>query len=296
MKRSERRLGIEFELTGLQTECPRPEGGRLGQYFRWHSDGSIDSIFTSREELCPHCEQLHFTESPLNTGELVINPPQNESFYMEGEELVKILEWLKTENPYLSASPEKKCSAHIHISVSESELVDIARYAKEHEDEAFEKWQPLQCRVDYCKKLHSSRSAEWLANQQEDRYRWINLACAYERHNTVEFRIFNGTTDIEEVRERVKWCLDFIDNAVGEVQETIVETETIVTPADIVAYHTDITVPVSPRRRGRMTGVSVGYSSVTPEGLLEITPTYEPVYEFVRSSARCADDPFSGDE
>jgi hypothetical protein len=154
------------------------------------------------------------TEKRLCTGELVINPPQKEKFYMEGTELASILEWLKETNPHLSADPEKKCSAHIHVSVDEDELKRIAKYAMAHQDEAFEKWKPLQSRIDYCKKL-PDQSLNTIAGQDGDRYRWINLMPAYQRHNTVEFRIFNGTVDINEVRERVQWCLDFIDSALA---------------------------------------------------------------------------------
>ena len=215
MLRNERRFGIEFELTGLNGDTPRlPDGMR--EYFAWHGDSSITALRAegTREEVCIHCGNAHMSESNnwLGTGELVVSPPQEMGFYLQDSALPRVLSWLTENNSQLSCKGEHKCSAHIHVSVDSTELRAIAEYGLEHEDKAFEIWSPEASRVRYCHKFEGDTASEIL--DDNDRYCWLNINPAYRKHNTVEFRLFNGTVDIGEVRRRIRWCLVFVERAV----------------------------------------------------------------------------------
>lgn len=213
MKRENRKVGVEFELTGLSRSSPSLPSEFRG-YFCWHSDSSIESSVVTGMEECIHCGQMHETTKRMDTGELVVNPPQQESFYMEGDTIEKAFAWLKANNPSVMSTGDMKCSAHIHVSAERKELIAIAEYGMKHQEKAFRIWKPFAGRVGYCAKYDTDRSAESIAHGTADRYVWLNISCAFDKHNTVEFRIFDGTMDANEVKRRVKWCVQFVEDAI----------------------------------------------------------------------------------
>jgi hypothetical protein len=244
MENSSRRFGIEFELSGFEPggqTIPSP----ARNYFAWHSDGSIRNKTVHREEECVHCGQMEQRETRLGTAELVVNPPQHLDFYLEDEFLPMVLDHLKTANPHLDCSPEYMCSAHLHVSISDDELLPLAEYAIRHEREVFERWQPAPRRVEsFAKKFscNSSNTASYIANRNSDRYFWLNLKPAFDRHQTAEFRLFNGTLDVDEIRLRIAWCLDFVRLAKQEHAERTAPSVASMSTGD---------VPVRPGRPRR---------------------------------------------
>jgi hypothetical protein len=213
MLMKDRLIGIEIEITGLENEKPRlPDELRCS--FIWHNDSSIRAKEVVVEKLCEICEIAHEENVRLKTCELICHPPRPLTFFKNDLSLPMALGWLKNRHPHIESSAEYMCSLHVHISVSRDELKAIAEYGIANEDAALDRWKPGDARVNrYCQKFNKSYSSSFWINENDNRYMWLNILPAYVKHGTVEFRLFNGTIDSEEIKERVQWCYDFIEKA-----------------------------------------------------------------------------------
>jgi len=56
----------------------------------------------------------------------------------------------------------------------------------------------------YCKKLSTTMD-------RADRYVWLNMRHAFDRHRTCEFRLHHGTTQPDRIVEWVKVCLRIVE-------------------------------------------------------------------------------------
>jgi hypothetical protein len=102
----------------------------------------------------------------------------------------------------------KSCGLHVHvdmISSSEEDRVALFKFATWIQDDVYKLVAKSRSTVRYCAKLQGGYN-------QEERYRWLNMKHAFERHGTVEFRLHHGTTQPDRIVEWVKVCLSIVES------------------------------------------------------------------------------------
>jgi len=245
IKKSEpdnRTIGFELEVTGLDSRYQLGNGishnATLDEIFEVGSDGSITAMGHCSENEgyeceCPDCGHSHWVEpdedddTTSETAEIRGKGGEPLSVFLKEDgkvirDLIEVINDHGDENDGPESSAEYECGLHIHVQVSAEEKVWVAQYAIEHQDEVFDMYPPDSNRSGYCEKYNRGGerlTTNWVLNQA-GRYVWLNIREAWtEGRKTVEFRLFDGTLDPDEIIERLKWCHEFICAAIREGRE-----------------------------------------------------------------------------
>ncbi len=101
----------------------------------------------------------------------------------------------------------KSCGLHCHVDMISStpeERKALYQFGKWIQDDIYKLVARSRSQGQYCQKLTTSLD-------QSQRYLWLNMKHAFERHKTVEFRLHHGTTQPDRVVEWVKVCLRIVE-------------------------------------------------------------------------------------
>lgn len=235
-EKENRLVGFELEITGIDrygAENSLDCDSDLKHIFEFGEDCSIDSKGScngTRYEMeeCPECGYEHEVEidddeDSNGTSELrTMGGNPLSMFLKDRHQIIRDIINIVEDNGIHGGAESSEyytCGLHVHVKADKEELPYIAKYAMKHEDEAFELYEPGGERASYCKKYgyyQPEPTIDYVIGSA-DRYSWLNIAQSW-RHSrpTVEFRIFNGTLDPDEIAKRIKWAHDFICKAVRE--------------------------------------------------------------------------------
>jgi hypothetical protein len=129
------------------------------------------------------------------------------------------------------------CGLHIHVDMSKfthREVVNIVKAFIDKQYYIYKQFNIIKSRMSSTaqkiphsvKHLISERIVENLSKDKEvdygekneyftDRYYGLNLQ-SLSLHNTIEFRLFNGTIQPGRIKKYIKWCLEFcLENRKG---------------------------------------------------------------------------------
>lgn len=101
----------------------------------------------------------------------------------------------------------KSCGLHCHVDMISSSAEDrkaLFRFGTWIQDDIYKLVARSRASATYCKKITTTL-------ERSDRYLWMNMKHAYERHRTVEFRLHHGTTQPDRIVEWVKVCLRIVE-------------------------------------------------------------------------------------
>lgn len=238
-----RLIGFELEITGIDKYIAKSklnDDRELERIFEFGDDCSIESKGSCREiryemvecEECGYEHEEEICDDDSDTSEMRTKGGNPLSMFLKNRnekirDIINIIEECGI-NGGAESDAEYTCGLHVHIKADEDELEHIARYARKHEDEVFALYEPDRGRASYCKKYTAytpNPTIDYIVHNA-DRYSWLNIACSWRPSRpTVEFRIFDGTLDPDEIAKRIRWAHNFICTAVREGKKAIAEKE-----------------------------------------------------------------------
>lgn len=96
---------------------------------------------------------------------------------------------------------------HCHVDMISSSVEDrraIYKFGTWIQDDIYKLVARSRGVAQYCRKLTTTM-------ERADRYVWLNVKHAYERHRTIEFRLHHGTTQADRIVEWAKVCLRIVE-------------------------------------------------------------------------------------
>jgi len=140
------------------------------------------------------------------------------------DQLAEILGLIKAHKGKVSIN----CGVHVHIDMkrfTNKEIVKIVHNYIKKQSIIYKKFKPYRDRIEYAHKIpknilkdldedilkHVKKNNYNLLSRDDyyaDKHYSLNIL-ALKAHNTLEFRIFNGTTDIKKIKKYIKFCLNF---------------------------------------------------------------------------------------
>ncbi|MDX6768942.1 MAG: amidoligase family protein [Elusimicrobiota bacterium] len=102
----------------------------------------------------------------------------------------------------------RTCGVHVHCDVSDTtkeERQALLRFGVWIENDIYSFVAPSRREVPYARPLSES------GGSGNARYKWLNAEPSFERHKTVELRLFSGTTTPDVVVESVKLSLRIVE-------------------------------------------------------------------------------------
>lgn len=168
------------------------------------------------------------TDGSLNNG-LEFKPKDNNKLYFRKESLDEISEILHIIRKRRGKVDGKKCGFHVHIDASKLKSEEIIKIVKEmlaKQNFIVRDFKVDKNRLDnYCKKITKKDIRNLTAEALNDfrknerivgdspiltsKYYMLNLM-ALQEHNTIEFRLFNGTKYIREIKKIIKYLFEFM--------------------------------------------------------------------------------------
>lgn len=171
----------------------------LHKFVRLKDDGSIESDYLDEDDWS--CE-----------AEVVITAPESK--------ILTVVEKVCCVLNSLGAKTNDSCGLHIHVDhrpalkrnplVSYNNLYYI-------EDLLFKVSDPSREDSDYCERLYGDNPIQGLTHlnindySDDDRYRSINVS-ALDAHNTIEIRVFHGTTKFQEIKHFINLVLGAVNS------------------------------------------------------------------------------------
>ena len=101
----------------------------------------------------------------------------------------------------------KSCGLHCHVDMISSSVEDrkaLYKFGNWVQEDIYKLVARSRTNGQYCKKLSTTMD-------RADRYVWLNMRHAFDRHRTCEFRLHHGTTQPDRIVEWVKVCLRIVE-------------------------------------------------------------------------------------
>ena len=101
----------------------------------------------------------------------------------------------------------KSCGLHVHVDALDfktAEFEALNRFGLWIQNDVYKLVAPSRSGNHFCQEINNRVEAS-------ERYRWMNMKPAWDRHRTVEFRLHHGVTNPERVYEWVKVCLSIVE-------------------------------------------------------------------------------------
>lgn len=202
---------------GIWASVHAPIGGPVIVETRSHRPFAveIESYRVPSQAIAPRDSIPNWVEAQDGS----IHPPEDDE-----EEVSEIVEWrsppfvgdagletlrrqvLKIRD--MGFRTNRTCSVHAHIDISDTSTVEreaLHRFGTWIEGDIYSFVAPSRREVIYARPLsEQSRSGS-------ERYKWLNIEPAFERHKTVEVRLHHGTVDSERIVEWLKVCLRIVE-------------------------------------------------------------------------------------
>jgi hypothetical protein len=145
-------------------------------------------------------------------GREIVTPPLSFAAFHEVEEVLAALRDAGTVTNHT-------CGGHVHVDaegMTEPALKTLARLAHAWGDHLYTALDVWDNRREYCEEMIADdllRVSSIRRARGYGRYWGLNMVEALDDHNTVEFRLFNGTVDTLEVRRNVLLAVGMVDYA-----------------------------------------------------------------------------------
>ena len=166
------------------------------------------------------------TDATVRGGYELVSPPlQGEAGLLEVKKVLSIMHECK-RNPDMDMV-NMSCGLHVHLDASDLDGTDIYWIVKRYKDNetAIDGIMPTSRRGDarWCRSISSSWKSNLLkelntieanARQQFRRECKVNVAYAYARHKTIEFRQHSGTTDYNKIANWIEFLQYFVEQSV----------------------------------------------------------------------------------
>jgi len=166
------------------------------------------------------------TDATVRGGYELVSPPlQGEAGLLEVKKVLAIMHECK-RNPDMDMV-NMSCGLHVHLDASDLDGTDIYWIVKRYKDNetAIDGIMPTSRRGDarWCRSISSSWKSNLLkelntieanARQQFRRECKVNVAYAYARHKTIEFRQHSGTTDYNKIANWIEFLQYFVEQSV----------------------------------------------------------------------------------
>ena len=200
---------------------------------------------TTQEEECHECYgsgeiEVNWNIIPCNLGELAFDESPKKYKDTDGtlefrsrvlspnfsyrKNVYEVIDIINNDTAAPESCGDRITGLHVHAGVEgdEWELAHLHRIARAWynwaEDVFLDEFNPDYERYEYCKSWKNWE--EWGANINisgydiqklgtNERYSSLNFH-SYGRHRTIEFRLFDGTLEPEEILKALKWVLAFI--------------------------------------------------------------------------------------
>ncbi len=178
------RVGSQAFTVGIEVEGFFPEAKAAPSFWKACEDASIESPdrFVSKELVSKVLEESEVAEAIGNFSA-----------------------WAQEVG--FESRPGNKCGVHVHVAPqgrkwSSGELDALRKVAYVCGPLFMSEMEPASGRVGYCGT--EGNPLEML--EQGTRYRWLNVDNACRKHGTVEFRLFDGTTDKNKLLAMVNFA------------------------------------------------------------------------------------------
>ena len=166
------------------------------------------------------------TDATVRGGYELVSPPlQGEAGLLEVKNVLNILHECKRNADMDMVN--MSCGLHVHLDASDLDGTDIYWIVKRYKDNetAIDGIMPTSRRGDarWCRSIKSSWKSNLLkelntieanARQQFRRECKVNVAYAYARHKTIEFRQHSGTTDYNKIANWIEFLQYFVEQSV----------------------------------------------------------------------------------
>jgi hypothetical protein len=163
---------------------------------------------------------------------LEFRPKNKNKLYFKKESFDEISEVLHIIRKHKGNPDSKQCGLHIHINakcLSESEIIKIVKEMIARQEFIVRDFNVRKDRLDqYCRFIRAKdikglteENLKLFRNGKEleedvkilnDKYFLLNLV-ALREHGTLEFRLFNGTNKLREIKKIVTYLFNFLINA-----------------------------------------------------------------------------------
>jgi hypothetical protein len=166
----------------------------LQNYVNVKNDGSIDEHL---ENCSMH--DIYFigcTCGYIHTHEITLLAPQ--------DELQDLLKTLGGVLKSISAVVNRSCGLHVHLDMRHRNMSGCVQKLLKHQKNIHNMVHPNRKNSEYCR----PQNPDFI--DRRDRYRDINLA-AYEKFNTIEVRIHEGTVDTNDIYKWCKYLINVVD-------------------------------------------------------------------------------------
>jgi hypothetical protein len=198
-------IEIEVEFPEVKNSCSLIEKHRIIKGWTIAHDGSLDN---GAEYKPLDYNKLHFNTDAI-------------------DQIKEIIGIIKAHKGNIRPS----CGLHIHIDMkkfTDREIAKIIRYFFDKQSSIYERFKVLKSReLDDAKKIPGDaidilcpllirkyKNEERIDNEYFlDRDFGLNIDSLKE-HNSLEFRLFNGTIQVRKIRSYIKWCIEFCLKAI----------------------------------------------------------------------------------
>lgn len=127
---------------------------------------------------------------------------------LKGDEGLRLLREGTKKIRDMGFRANKTCGMHVHVGMVGSTLEDrksVHKFGRWIQDDIYKLVAKSRSQSRFCEKIGQSMT-------NSDRYKWLNMEPAFERHGTVEFRLHHGTTQPDRIVEWVKVCLHIVES------------------------------------------------------------------------------------
>jgi hypothetical protein len=141
------------------------------------------------------------------------------------DQIKEIVGLIKAHRGHIKGST---CGLHVHIDMSKfsnREIINIIKSYINKQKKICKEFGMLKCRLDYAQKIPKDTIKHLTENNIQrvkdgeisygdicdylsERHYQLNVL-ALKAHNTLEFRLFNGSIQIRIIKKYIKWCLKF---------------------------------------------------------------------------------------
>jgi len=157
---------------------------------------------------------------------------KNHLYYNEDciDQIKEIIGLIKAHHGHIRPT----CGCHVHIDMKKftnQEIVNIVKAFYKHQDKIYKDFKIIKSRENYNAKKLNKRMVNVLTPSKvtaikrgrtafkedsfQDRDFGLNLY-SLSVHGTLEFRLFNGTIQVRNIKSNIKWCIEFcLANAKG---------------------------------------------------------------------------------
>ena len=223
VNKSTRKVGFELEFASRSFPL-------LNSFGKLHNDGSLDRFSNA------------------------YTPREFSSFIYNGDALLTVIDKVIEALENATSVVNRTCGFHVHLDVyrnTEEQRKNIREWWRLFEPTFMAMTSESRRHNQYCKRTKSLSDYNW----KYDRYATLNIA-AFEKYNTYEFRLHQGTLDSNKIKNWIMLLLSFVDtfseiNAPSEGEEVNKQYKDVLDMSDrerLIFFFHQLDIPFSMRK------------------------------------------------